>query len=384
MFKIKKDLLPWLLFFVFIILILLFSFIITRNIFAIENFSDNGDASAAFALPTLTKWSFLQEKKYLKDYVAPPPGTGEITPIPADWFQINKGKSYIIPFADLKFSATAAQPNRNISISFIIKVVGGSGAWREVFRFNEPRQKFGSATKQPFDCCDKGDRIPAFFVFNNYTSKFHIKFSTAKGGDDGIDPPTEIPMATPVLITLIFSSKGAPAVDHFDFYVNNNLSASGDFNNTFPRSINSRLLIGDNFPGYYGAADGSISIKHFTVYDGVLSKQDVEKIYNKLEEGLPGPIGPAGPAGPVGPQGVAGPAGVAGSVGIAGSAGPAGLPGAPGIAGTPGIAGAPGTPGVSGAAGLVGPAGAQGVPGQSGSTPSSTTSSPVLTPLGFV
>jgi len=376
MYKINKDLLPWLMFFVFIILVLLFSFVVTRNIFAIENFADSGDASAAFAIPKLTKWSFVEQEKYLKkDSVpTPPPGTGVIGQSPSDWCQLSKGKTYVIPFTDLGFSATAQKPNKNISIAFIIKVVGGSGSWREVFRFNEMRNN-KKGVKTAYDCCTRGDRLPAFFVFNNFSSKFSIKFSTDKGGDDGVDPPIEIPMATPVLITLVFSSKGDPALDNFDFYVNNNLSASGFFKNTFPRSVNSQLYIGENFNNY--GADGNILIKNFTVYDGILSKQDVESIYKKLEEGLPGPIGPVGPAGPAGPQGIAGPTGSVGPAGVAGGIGPQG------VAGSAGPAGPMGPAGPKGPQGIVGPAGAQGLPGQNSTQPTST-STPILTPVGVI
>ena len=364
MYKINKDLLPWLLFLVFVILILLFSFLVTRNIFAIENFVDNAGTSAAFAIPTLTKWSF-NKKIYVPSLLA----TSD--DLPSDWFRLKKGLFYVVPFKDFKFSATDTKPNKSISISFLIKVVGGSGTWREVFRFNDGKNH---------DCCDKGDRIPSFWVFNNFSSKFHIKFATDQSGDQGFDPPTEIPMAEAVLITLVINEnnvKQVPPLPNFEFYVNNDLSYSGYFKNLKPRTIDSKLFLGEKFDKY--GADGNILIKNFTVYDGVLSKKDVENIYNKLQEGL---AGPAGAIGPAGPQGVAGLAGVAGGVGPPGVAG--GI-GAQGVAGSAGPAGPIGPAGPKGPQGMVGPAGAQGLPGPGpNTTPQTVASTPIITPVGVV
>jgi hypothetical protein len=300
-----------------LVLRLVVSYFVNPKSITIEKFVDSTTA-AAFSVPTLKKWSFEESSSWYK--VLP------------------KGSSYQVPFSDLGFT----MPNSVISISFLINIVGGSAAWREVFRFNDGTSR---------DCCEKGDRIPAFFVWPDNTTKFHIRFSTDGDGNDGIDSPTLIPMATPVMITLVFDT------NNFKLYINNNISYSGDFNNVFSRTDKTILYIGENFDSY--GADGNILIKNFTVYDGALSETDVTNMYNKLEELPPGVAGPAGPAGPAGTPGVAG---------------PAGAPGVSGQPGTPGIAGPAGTPGVAGKTGLTGPKGNTGPKGSMGEPPSSSSS----------
>ena len=169
-----------------LLLRLVVSYFVNPKSITIEKFVDSNTA-AAFSVPTLKKWSFEESSSWYK--VLP------------------KGSSYQVPFSDLGFT----MPNSVISISFLINIVGGSAAWREVFRFNDGTSR---------DCCEKGDRIPAFFVWPDNTTKFHIRFSTDGDGNDGIDSPTLIPMATPVMITLVFDT------NNFKLYINNNVSYS--------------------------------------------------------------------------------------------------------------------------------------------------------------
>jgi len=282
----------------------LVSYFINRKSVAVEKFM-NADTASAFSVPTLKKWSFDES---------------------SSWYKVKpKGSSYQVPFSSMGFT----MPNSVISISFLINIVAGSDRWREVFRFNDNTSN---------DCCNKGDRIPAFFVWPDGTTKFHIRFSTDTNGNDGIDSPTLIPMATPVLITLVFDT------NNFKLYINENLAYSGDFNNVFSRTDKTVLYIGENFDGY--GEDGKVLIKNFTVYDGALSETDVTNMYNKLEEMPPGVPGPSGIAGP---QGIAGPPG---NTGPPGTTGPPGMSGPPGAQGPSGMAGPPGPKGLTGSSGI--------------------------------
>jgi len=230
--------------------------------------------------------------------------------------------------------------------------MGTSSTWRCVFHFNDGTSRDGY---------EKGDRIPAFFIYPDKT-QFHIRFSTDGGGNDGMDSPTIIPMGIPILATLVFNG------NNFKFYVNNFLSCSGDFNNIYKRTDKTILYIGEHFD-YYGA-DGNILIKNFTVYDGALTDTDVSNMYNKLEEAAAGAIGPAGPAGIAGVAGVAGIAGVAGQMGAEGPAGLMGQMGPAGPAGVMGVAGSIGPIGPIGSMGSIGPVGPQGPAGESATTTS--------------
>lgn len=270
------------------VIVLLFFYLTHNPSRNIENFTESTTAEA-FDIPTFNKWSFEESAQWYK--VKPP------------------SSSYKIPFKDMGMT----MPNSVISISFLLTIMGGSTSWRQVFRFNDTASR---------DCCEKGDRIPAFIIWNDNTTRFHIRFSTDNLGNDGIDSPTVIPMGVPTLITLVFNG------NNFKFYVNKFLSYNGDFKNIFKRSDKTTLYIGDSFSGY--GADDRVLIKNFTVYDGALSETDVTDIHNKLEDapsGVAGPAGPEGPAGPMGPKGESGSAGPAGTVGPKGDMGQKGDPG---------------------------------------------------------
>ena len=328
---IKKNIFI-ILFLILVIFIILFLFVKNYKSLGIESFIESNTA-AAFAIPTLKKWSFTESD---------------------NWYKVKpKDSSYQIPFKDLGFT----MPNSVISISFLFNIVGMSDKWREIFRFND-----GTSN----DCCNKGDRVPALFIWPDNTSKLTIAFSTDTDGNEYITAPTILPMTTPVLITLVFND------NNFKLYVNNNLSYSGDFNNIYKRSDKAILYIGDNL-GNYGA-DGNILIKNFTVYDGALTDSDVTNIYNKLEELPVGTIGPSGAQGVPGAQGAAGAQGLQGASGAPGTPGLQGLPGTPGLQGTPGAVGEIGSQGLQGIQGIQGEIGIQGIQGEIGPAGNTTTS----------
>jgi hypothetical protein len=318
------------------VLVLLFLFLINRSVLGIDNFVESATAEA-FNLPTFKKWSFEES---------------------SNWYKVKGiGSSYQIPFKDLGMT----MPSSVMSIAFLITIMGVSGTWREVFRINDATSR---------DCCEKGDRIPAFFIWNDNTTKFHIRFSSDGAGNDGINAPTIIPMGIPILATLVFNG------NNFKFYVNNYLSYTGDFNNIYKRTDKSILYIGENFPDY--GADGNVLIKNFTIYDGALTDADVSNMYNKLEQASAGPAGPAGPMGPAGAAGSPGPAGPSGAVGSIGQVGPAGVDGPMGPmgpmgpVGSIGPAGPIGEKGEKGDKGDAGERGEQGLRGEDGTSVSAS------------
>ena len=245
-----------------------------------------------------------------------------------------KGSDKSYTYKDLGFSNTE-ESFESISISFLINIVSGLDKWRCIFHFNNTVN----------DCCTFNDRVPAMFVFPDNTSKFTIRYSTDKDGNDGVDPNIEIPMGIPSLITLVFNK------NTFTFYVNGNAVKTLSYGSIYPRNIDTKLYIGDHFDGY--GNDGNVLIKNFTIYDGALNETDVKNMYNKLNELSVGPPGPAGPAGQMGASGPAGPAGPMGSKGDKGDAGPVGPMGEKG---DPGLVGPMGPMGEKGDKGEVGPA----------------------------
>jgi hypothetical protein len=311
----------------FLIIILVIIFLMTCKKI-IEAFGGSKD-SAAFDIPSFKKWSCPDTKIWY-------------TP---------KRKSY--KFSDLGFTT----PNKKISASFLLSIIRTDPNWRSIFRisnFPDGRDMDGGG----------GDgRIPGLWIVPNnstnnpQTNNLHFRVSTDSSPNDGLNTDVYTPMAVPFLITFVINN------NNIKCFINNILVSNQDFNNIHSINNNATLWVGD--------WDGvqNCFIKNLTFYDGALSQQDVDKIYDKLDEGPAGAAGPAGVAGPPGPAGVAGSPGVAGP---AGAVGPAGAPGPPGLAGPagsvgpPGPAGSVGPPGLAGPAGppgSVGPRGPQGIPG---------------------
>jgi len=287
-----------------IIFILLLFYVFYYGKSFIETFVDTANTSAAFNIPTLTKWTFHDSS--------------------SDWFKLpGKGNEKKYMYNDLGFSNTDESFD-SISISFLINIVSGLDKWRCIFHFNNTDK----------DCCNFGDRVPAMFVHPDNTTKFHIKYSTDTTGNDGIDPNILIPMATPTLITLVFNK------NNFTFYVNGNSVTSIGYTDIYPRNKDTKIYIGDHFDGY--GNDGNVLIKNFTIYDGALTETDVKNIYNKLNELS---IGPPGPQGIAGQTGMPGPAGPTGSQGSKGDKGEKGDRGDPGEKGDKGDRGDPGEKG---------------------------------------
>ena len=135
-------------------------------------------------------------------------------------------------------------------------------------------------------------------------------------------------------------------------------------------------------PSYHDKVDdlpGKPEKPKAPVLDAAISeemmKTIVDKVTEKVGQGVAGPAGPVGPQGPKGEPGPQGPIGPSGPAGERGPEGPQGIQGAPGNDGQPGPAGAVGPVGPAGPMGPIGttgergpegPQGIQGVPGPAG------------------
>jgi len=297
-----------------IILVIIILYVCYRYSSSYENFDELGTLytskmNEAVNLPTLKKWTYS---------------------LTNNWHRL-KVNDYSMYLRDMNFTQY-----ENMSISFFIQINNGSGNWRNVFHF----------TQDGNNCCEKGQRIPALWIYPDNTTKMHIRFSTDNGGNDGLDTPS-MPNATlsffkPYLITLVFNG------NNFTFYINKRQVVSKEFNNIYKRNRDTLMYIGDP---WHSANDG-ILINNFTLYDGALSQDDVNNMVAKAQESpnvarQPGPTGPAGPAGPAGTVGPAGPVGPVGPAGPVGPVGPKGDSGSTGPAGPKGDSGQQGPPGTS-------------------------------------
>lgn len=192
----------------------------------------------AVSQPSMNKWTFQPSKQ---------------------WYAI-KQNGPKMQLKELGFSQYA-----NMSISFFIKINNGASFWRNIFHFSQDGN----------NCCAIGQRIPAMWVYPNNTTSMHIRFSTDRDGNDGADSGANLVLGRAYLLTLVFDG------NKFSYYINktkvhNNLS----FQNIRKRNRDTTMWIGDPWHG----SNGGILINNFTVYDGVLTDNDVNAIVDKAEE----------------------------------------------------------------------------------------------------
>jgi len=205
----------------------------------VETFYDVTSEKNAFDIPTIKKWQLPYSINR--------------------WYHITQG-GYEINFRELGFT----MPNSKMSIMFLFNCQNRVGFWRNIFHF----------TNTGKNCCDKGDRIPAMWVYPDYTSNFHIRFSTDKDGNDGSDVINEEEVYIPHLLTLVFDD------NMFYFYANDKqVLNTGPHNNIYKRDDKTVLKIGD--PWHWNTG---LHIKNFTLYDGVLSETQVRQVYKTLTE----------------------------------------------------------------------------------------------------
>ena len=172
-----------------------------------------------------------------------------------DWYKvITNGYSIKISDTGLLF------PAKQYSISFMYHLTGLNTNWNNIFHI----------TNTGNNCCDGGDRIPALWVKPNETN-FYLKFSTNDSGDDGIDS-IEMPLNTKVLITLLFDNNTVTV------YMNNDKKVTQTFNNIAAISPNAIMYIGDP----WHSNNGTINIRGFTLYDTVLSTNQIANNYTTI------------------------------------------------------------------------------------------------------
>jgi hypothetical protein len=266
---------------VIILLIIIIIFMIYKNYANIESFGGSKDIDA-FSIPTQKRWSFQDSN---------------------DWYRL-KQNGYSI-----KLNQTGINvDNKNISIVFLfnnLKILKNN--WRNIFHFTNTNR----------NCCDDGDRIPAMWIWPNSTSIL-VSTSTDQGYNDWgkiYEQNKIIPLGIPILISLVVKDNNT-----ITLYINNVIHTVGYYSNIHRRNNNTILYISDP----WHPQDGNTYIKNFNIYDGALTQEDINKIYDKLDQGSIGSAGQAGSDGSKGPDGKNGSKGNQGPQGLPGNSGPEG------------------------------------------------------------
>ena len=169
-----------------------------------------------------------------------------------NWYTVSQN-GYSIKMSDTGITL----PTRQYSISFFYNLTATKPSWTNIFHI----------TNTGNNCCNNGDRIPAMWVFPNET-RFHIRMSTNDSENDGIDIEGA-PVNNKILVTLLFDNNTVTV------FINNNKQITKTFNTIATVAPNALLYIGDPWQ----ENNRTINIKDFTIYNGILSTDQISNIY---------------------------------------------------------------------------------------------------------
>jgi hypothetical protein len=175
-------------------------------------------------------------------------------PNSVNWYKVVKN-GYSIKMSDTGITL----PNNQYSISFMYNLTGLNSEYNNVFHVSNTGN----------NCCNDGDRQPGLWVKPNET-RFYLRFSTDPKGNDGFDSIDAVALNNKVLITLIFDK------NIVTMYINTAKLTSQTFNNIHQIKPGSTLFIGDPWHNN----NGTINIRNFTIYDGILTSDQIAEIYN--------------------------------------------------------------------------------------------------------
>ena len=162
-----------------------------------------------------------------------------------NWYRV-RPNGFSTKWNDINIRST-----QNMVISFSLIIENKNGSWRNIFR----------VTNTNNNCCNNGDRIPALWIFPNQT-RFHLRFSSSAGGNDGIDSNIQLPLNKEVQVKLIWKE------NYCTIMIDGKIDVQRFFNSSVPAFIptpNTYLFIADKFHDASG-----IQIKNFKITDDIL------------------------------------------------------------------------------------------------------------------
>ena len=179
-----------------------------------------------------------------------------IFPNSVDWYKV------VTNGYNIKMSETGLFfPAKQYSISFMYNLTGLNANWNNIFHI----------TNTGNNCCNVGDRIPALWIKPN-ENNFYLKFSTTNNGNDGFESIDGVPLNTKALITILFDNNTVT------MYINNDKKITKTFDIIDAITSNATLYIGDPWHNN----NGTINIRGFTIYDSVLTSDQITNMYNVI------------------------------------------------------------------------------------------------------
>ena len=191
------------------------------------------------------------------------------------WFNLpSKTNTKNFMFTDLGLSTSFYT---DVTISFLIKIPVTVSKFRTIFYLTNL-----SSLPNAENITTMGCRVPAMFIYTSSKTDFHFRYSynsssTVELPNGGVDRTTSttgsIVSDSTSLITVVFTST------KLIYYVNKTeVYRKEDHYSITPRSINTKLLIGDYFDLYGNDDTNKAQIQQFTIYDKALTPTEINAI----------------------------------------------------------------------------------------------------------
>lgn len=187
--------------------------------------------------------------------------------IPPTWAYPTTIKNWYTPAVNNlvgSWSLTGITNSAIMTVSFWINITTINSNWRNIFHVSNTNR----------DCCNPGDRVPAVWISPNNAS-LYIKASSQNNGDDGLTVSAQLPLNTPIFITIVFNKNTVKT--YFSGI------SVGTYN--FPTNIVSansaaKFYIADP---WYPSNQTGFSIKTFELYNKALDDTKVLDLYKEVQ-----------------------------------------------------------------------------------------------------
>jgi hypothetical protein len=149
-------------------------------------------------------------------------------------------------------------PSNQYSITFMYKLTNTHPNWTNVFLITNTDSADGGF----------GGRNPSLWITPGDT-KFHLRFTSIDNGNNGFDAVNNVPLNTVAFITFVFN------INVVTIYIDGVNITSNTFN-----GINSIVPSATLYIASPNDPNGFVQIQDFTFYDGVLTQEQITKIYD--------------------------------------------------------------------------------------------------------
>jgi hypothetical protein len=161
------------------------------------------------------------------------------------------------------WSLTNISDSTKMTVSFWINISTiASNYWRSIFHVSNTNN----------NCCNSGDRVPAAWIVPGQSS-LHVRASTSTNGSVGVDATSQLPLNTPVFVTIVFNINVIKV--YFSGVINQIYNVSSNMISAIPTA---QFYIAD--PWYSNPDNSGFTINSFELFNTPFNDTQVVDLYN--------------------------------------------------------------------------------------------------------